>query len=349
MNPKQTVSLQAVEKTSHIYFDDNFKTFVLSAGNSTYSFCISPELTLEHLYWGKRLKDGYDLRYLSQSCRMSVFNTVEAAPPSFEGKIVLEADTLEEIQQQWKSYRNWKTQSIDDADYYQNRRLENYSWRIMSKATIASESSPKDVQKSPVVFDIPPVEDLNASIDEAEVCKAFANQTRQRSVSNPMHHGASFSDQSMLLSQIKSDNMSDFVQQNAMNKLKSNDVLSATERSLVGIVGKGHIRHHSNKQIFERQLGKIGKGLLCTEYSDHGTGDFRSPSFIVVDNFNGSAISPLKYKKHRIYRGKLEMPDNLPSIRCLSAEEASTLVVTLADAGSGLEVDLVYGKDSFFL
>ena len=89
--------------------------------------------------------------------------------------------------------------------------------------------------------------------------------------------------------------------------------------------------------------------MLCTEYSDHGTGDFRSPSFIVVDNFNGSAISPLKYKKHRIYRGKLEMPDNLPSIRCLSAEEASTLVVTLADAGSGLEVDLVYGKDSFFL
>ena len=31
------------------------------------------------------------------------------------------------------------------------------------------------------------------------------------------------------------------------------------------------------------------------EYSDHGTGDFRSPSFTVIDNCNGSSISPLRY------------------------------------------------------
>ena len=41
--------------------------------------------------------------------------------------------------------------------------------------------------------------------------------------------------------------------------------------------------------------GKIGKGTLCVEYSDHGTGDFRSPSFTVIDNCNGSSISPLRY------------------------------------------------------
>ena len=35
---------------------------------------------------------------------------------------------------------------------------------------------------------------------------------------------------------------------------------------------------------FERSGGKIGKGMLCVEYSDHGTGDFRSPSFTVIDN-----------------------------------------------------------------
>ena len=36
------------------------------------------------------------------------------------------------------------------------------------------------------------------------------------------------------------------------------------------------------------------------------------------------------------------MPKNLPSIRCHSAKDASTLVVTMADIPSGIEVDLVY-------
>lgn len=101
---------------------------------------------------------------------------------------------------------------------------------------------------------------------------------------------------------------------------------------------------HQHRQTFERTLGKMGKGLLCCEYSDHGTGDFRTPSFMVVDNFSGSSISPLRYKRHAIYRGKLPMPDAMPAIRCLSEREASTLVVTMADTITGLEVDLVYGK-----
>ena len=36
------------------------------------------------------------------------------------------------------------------------------------------------------------------------------------------------------------------------------------------------------------------------------------------------------------------MPDALPGIRCKSLDEASTLVVKMADTVSGLEVDLVY-------
>ena len=91
-----------VKETSHISFDETFKTFRLAAGNTTYALCLSPELTLEHLYWGPKLPEGYDLRYLSQSCRMSHFNTVEAAPHNFEGKICLEAETLEELQTTFK-------------------------------------------------------------------------------------------------------------------------------------------------------------------------------------------------------------------------------------------------------
>jgi len=41
------------------------------------------------------------------------------------------------------------------------------------------------------------------------------------------------------------------------------------------------------------------------------------------------------------------MPDCLPGIRCLDLREASTLVVTMADHNTGLEVDLVYGKKQY--
>jgi hypothetical protein len=60
-----------------IRFDATFKTFYLYPGNSLYAFSISPELSLEHLYWGKNLPSGYDLRYLSQSTRMAHFYTTE--------------------------------------------------------------------------------------------------------------------------------------------------------------------------------------------------------------------------------------------------------------------------------
>jgi hypothetical protein len=72
--------MRPVNSTSNIHFDAKFKTFRLHAGDTLYAFCIGPELSLEHLYWGKYLRDGYDFRYLSQSCRNAIFNTFEADP-----------------------------------------------------------------------------------------------------------------------------------------------------------------------------------------------------------------------------------------------------------------------------
>lgn len=107
--------------------------------------------------------------------------------------------------------------------------------------------------------------------------------------------------------------------------------------------------HRGGRNLaFERRGGQVGKGVLSFEYSDFGTGDFRTPSFIVVDTFNGSSISPLRYRRHAIYKGKLPMPDNLPGIRFLHEDEATTLVVTMADVASSLEVDLVYGSSPTF-
>jgi len=334
--------MRPVNSTSNIHFDAKFKTFRLHAGDTLYAFCIGPELSLEHLYWGKYLRDGYDFRYLSQSCRNAHFNTVEADPSSFGGKIVLKAETLEEIQKTWKENRSWNALSASvDVDILQKRRLENYSWRIMSKAAMVNGRSPassseKTRKKShSVTFNIHESQSQDFLLPIAKT--ETAPETRRRAQTDAAPP--------LPLPEVISANTS-FSDLSAMAKLVdfSSSTPSTKGRLLEGLVNKSKTQkhHHRNIQTFDRQIGKLGKGLLCSEYTDHGTGDFRSPSFLVVDNYNGSAISPLRYRRHKIYRGKLPMPDSMPSVRCLDEKEASTLVVTMVDAGSGLEVDLIY-------
>lgn len=65
------------DRFPRVYFDDARRTFSLYSGESLYAFCITPELSLEHLYWGPSLSRKYDLRYLSQNTRRLHFNTVE--------------------------------------------------------------------------------------------------------------------------------------------------------------------------------------------------------------------------------------------------------------------------------
>lgn len=107
---------------------------------------------------------------------------------------------------------------------------------------------------------------------------------------------------------------------------------------LNSLQGRTSRRHRA----FERSGGKIGKGILNVEYSDHGTGDFRSPSFMVADMYDGSSISPLRYRKHRIIQSGQAMPDGMPGLRNLLEDDAWTLIVTMSDIGSGLEIDLIY-------
>ena len=90
---------------------------------------------------------------------------------------------------------------------------------------------------------------------------------------------------------------------------------------------------------FEREIGSSGKGSICLEYSDKGTGDFRVPSFSVT-TVNGSCITPLRYKRHRIVPGKPDLVE-LPGIRC-SADNSTTLIIVMQDVFSGLEVKLFY-------
>lgn len=361
---------QQVKRTDFISFDEDFKTFRLVAGNSLYAISISPELTLEHLYWGQKLPEGYDLRYLSQNTRLAHFNTVEAAPHSLNGKIVIEAETLEDIAKTWRENMNSKLDENNAQEHFHKRRLENYSWRLMSilvKSGLLTPHSVKSKSSRARSGSVPESyrpetpsnksstsgsdqDGIEAKGDENAECynnSHFQQDTRRRSTSMPIQPVLSHSNlqpNSPESVKLRSDESAYPVRDISTPFPPRRDYHKDLDTFLSA--SKSSKRNHNRRQTFDRQLGMIGKGGLCVEYADYGTGDFRSPSFLIVDHSTGSSISPLRYRRHKIYKGKLSLGDDImPSVRCLNDGEASTLIITLADLHSQLEVDLVYGKN----
>jgi len=335
-----------VKQTKYIKFEEDYKSFRLHAGNSLYAFCIGPELTLEHLYWGKYLEAGYDLRYLSQSCRNSHFNTVEAIPlPQFNGKIILDYETLDEVEKTWKENRamttiadadNVKNQKTCDVLNFQRRRLENYSWRILCKATQedyhhqVSVTSPDlklghSAKSTPNFLSSPR---RNSGKNEVKFTdssstrnrRAYSSPPKSRSldqdIMNERHidinHGKHSIDLNCsTLKNIQSSLQID-IENNNNNNNNIDKYFTDTQNNTTANKNPWSTIRKRNKNLsFGRSIGAVGKGSLCVEYTDYGTGDFRSPSFAVVDNFNGSNISPLRYKHHSIFRC-----DNYCSIDC---------------------------------
>lgn len=79
---------------------------------------------------------------------------------------------------------------------------------------------------------------------------------------------------------------------------------------------------------------------LPLEYPTYGNGDFRTPAYQVELN-NGSSISDFRYKSHRILQGKPQL-DGLPATYTEHDDEAMTLEITVEDAVTGLNAELVY-------
>lgn len=80
--------------------------------------------------------------------------------------------------------------------------------------------------------------------------------------------------------------------------------------------------------------------LLPQEYSSGNTGDFRL-SALEVTLGSGAFGTDLRYKSHKVLPGKYRV-EGMPS--AFAAEnEAETLVITLEDAVSHLQVELLYG------
>ncbi len=79
---------------------------------------------------------------------------------------------------------------------------------------------------------------------------------------------------------------------------------------------------------------------VAFEYPVPGIGDYRVPA-LVVELADGSSVLELRYREHRIEAGKPEL-DGLPSTYVEEPDEATSLVVVLADAMSGVEAELTY-------
>jgi hypothetical protein len=325
-----------------VFYDERFKTFRLYAGSTMYSFCISPQFTLEHLYWGAALPRGFDLRYLSESIRPGPFTTLEQPSDLFEGTITVGAETLGEVM---KTYKDSKSVSPDPTEAANQRRIGNCSWRIMNSA---AQSGMHSAPGSPMVgSDLWRSSQGFSVMDSAAAVGVKAQDSRENGNDSSKTPSPvtvpSLSERGVPLD-LDAGAEIDQETTNGAELLGKRASPSSSLRDAHFVKRRKHL--HDRAQALPCNVGKMGKSLLNSEYSDHGTGDFRTPSFIVVDNLNGSSISPLRYKRHAIYRGKLPMPDAMPAIRCLSEREASTLVVTMADGITGLEVDLIYGKFS---
>ena len=79
---------------------------------------------------------------------------------------------------------------------------------------------------------------------------------------------------------------------------------------------------------------------LKQEYPTCGSGDMRTPAFIIED-INGSRAVDFKYKKHNIFPGKKKL-DGLPAIYTENDSEATTLELYLEDSILNAEIILSY-------
>jgi len=86
--------------------------------------------------------------------------------------------------------------------------------------------------------------------------------------------------------------------------------------------------------------------VLPQEFPAFGNGDFRSPA-IQVQQEDGSTITDLRYRTHRIVAGKPTL-EGLPSVYVEKDAEAQTLEITLVDELIGLEAVLSYVAFSDF-
>jgi hypothetical protein len=249
--------------------------------------------------------------------------------------------------------KSWKDHAalIDDSSGKKDvvidamhKRIANYSWRMLSMQHIRRSENSAPLSLTDRINGEPQnkmvVEESNAA--QAEAHAASASRDDYTSLSTvPLPESYSKMKQSALRNASRSrgpnspsiSSTSPFYTDPLLQSFPVNNLV---------------LPKLPNRATLVEDKAEVGKGVCSLEYSDHGTGDFRSPSFLVTDNSNGSTISPLRYRRHVILRNKPPMPDGMPHVRSRAPavpgkdhiDASTTLIVTMQDIVTGLEVDL---------
>jgi alpha-galactosidase len=106
---------------------------------------------------------------------------------------------------------------------------------------------------------------------------------------------------------------------------------------LGGALPAGRSYRHLGPDPFEGFSNLVGAPIPLA-YPTTGVGDYRVPALVATAR-DGSTALHLGYVRHEVSPGKPELP-GLPATYVEAADEADTLLVTLADELSGIEVDL---------
>ena len=97
---------------------------------------------MEHLYWGKQLQSGFDMRYLSQSSRMSHFDTSELFDAKAYTDKIIKDETSFEIIDLWRPVE--KSKNLNELDYFEKVRQQNLLWRMKSIKMIKNQAGKKE-------------------------------------------------------------------------------------------------------------------------------------------------------------------------------------------------------------
>lgn len=391
-----------------IVFNEAWRTFSIYPGNSLYAFCITPEGSLEHLYWGKELEKGYDLRYLSQSSRLIPYDTVEeilqikkhSRLNLFEDQKAAEGDLDPRNKLRYDNLK-WRVQALNSKKKTSSDSLPDFEGLDMDTPITRPGNSPREVSTvigtvslmpnkvlssgnlniTPAPSLVPPsglqpnrgggggvrarsastplrmngpLTNMSETDDNGPNGKLIRNNNthfdfaprripvdqdgrvkRSGSVSittNSSNDKLSDGDDVEMKHQVSHSEVADFSFGSLDSKGEEDSSMAeagewamgrnyASVGSLRSVGSEGYMTDHSDgeystrhKNKFSRKQGLLGKSTLCMEYSDLGTGDFRSPSF-QVGSSNGSTITPVRYVSHQIIAGKPELPDYLPGIK----------------------------------
>ncbi len=81
--------------------------------------------------------------------------------------------------------------------------------------------------------------------------------------------------------------------------------------------------------------------VVPQEYPTWGRGDYRLPAY-QARQINGSAVTDLHFARYRLVKGKPHLETGLPQLMVGSDQDAETLIITLVDTVTQLEVELFY-------